>query len=226
MSNFTGKFDFCDMIEMHGVESVINNYKVYIGDNKTPLRIESVRDLAPYYPHILKSGGFDNRNNTGTVFLTNRSYINELEDDYKKYGIDCSTLEYYRANLKKELDHVEMVYWMKKCDNDEFLDVFYKGLEYYYHQDASSLDMNDYLDLNIGDRIWNNSLFDACTQFKKYGEGLSNYFSHLNTRDGDDIDEYLRDLLMIHGYVENKFNKPYIINSIFCDDFAKFNKYI
>ena len=69
MSNFTGKFDFYDMIEMHGVESVINNYKVYIGDNKTPLRIESVRDLAPYYPHILKSGGFDNRNNTGTVFF-------------------------------------------------------------------------------------------------------------------------------------------------------------
>ena len=50
--SIAGKYCFEDTVEIFDADNILNNYKVYIGDNILPLRMESEKDLVPYYPFL------------------------------------------------------------------------------------------------------------------------------------------------------------------------------
>lgn len=52
MSRFSGKCDFCDEIEIVGLDKILNA-EVYVGDNKEPLKLNCLADCIPYYPYAI-----------------------------------------------------------------------------------------------------------------------------------------------------------------------------
>ena len=51
MSLYSGKCDFADMVDIWGIEKAINA-DVYLYDSLIPLRIETEKDLVPFYPFL------------------------------------------------------------------------------------------------------------------------------------------------------------------------------
>ena len=57
MSRFSGK---CDLYDHCGdyTDSQLQASRFYIGRNIIPLKIETQKDLAPYYPHLICAAGY------------------------------------------------------------------------------------------------------------------------------------------------------------------------
>lgn len=56
LSRYSGKCDLYDsLITIHGFteEEIKTNVNIYVGANKDPLHIESIKDVIPYYPHLV-----------------------------------------------------------------------------------------------------------------------------------------------------------------------------
>ena len=100
MSKFSGKCDFYDEIEIFGLENILKS-KVYIGDNKKPLTLTCREDCIPYYPYVVTASA--KTNNVGTIFLTNKSWV---DIEAERYG-EMSCHKHYRELLKKELEKAE-----------------------------------------------------------------------------------------------------------------------
>lgn len=97
MSRFSGKCDFCDVIEIMGLEHVLK-CEIYVGDELVELK--SLRDCIPLYPHIVTSSYTDRKNMTGVIRLSSRSWV-DLEEERYGHG---SWHDWYRNELKKEME--------------------------------------------------------------------------------------------------------------------------
>lgn len=102
MSRYTGKCDFCDEIDIMGLDNILAS-KVYLNGKEEPLCLKSYKDCVPYFTHIVSACGFTNR--IGTVWLTDipwldicesrwnypYEYFNDLRlklaEEFKKNGI-------------------------------------------------------------------------------------------------------------------------------------------
>lgn len=98
MSRFSGKCDFCDEIEICGLDHVLN-CEVYIGDNEDPLPLKCLEDCIPYYPYIVVTAGMDNVRKAGVLRLSNRSWV-DIEEE--RYG-HLKMHDIFRDELRKEL---------------------------------------------------------------------------------------------------------------------------
>lgn len=98
MSRFSGKCDFCDEIEIFGLEHILNS-EVYVGNSKEPLKLTCLADCVPYYPHIVSIAYHDNMNNRSCIRLTEKSWVDIEAERYGEHQIH----EYYREELHKEL---------------------------------------------------------------------------------------------------------------------------
>lgn len=100
MSRFSGKCDFCDLIDIFGLDKILNSI-IYVGDKRVELK--SRRDCIPYYPHIERMGGWDAKEGRGVFFLTDRSWVDIEEERYGHMKIH----DYYREALRKEMEAAE-----------------------------------------------------------------------------------------------------------------------
>ena len=97
MSRFSGKCDFCDEIEIHGLDRVLNA-KVYVGDCDKPLKLNSLADCIPYYPYVVVAS-FD-LGGCLEFYLTSKSWVDMQEERYGYFACYDS----YRKILLKEIE--------------------------------------------------------------------------------------------------------------------------
>lgn len=100
MSKFSGKCDFCDEIDIFGLENILKS-KVYIGSSDIPLVLRNRKDCIPYYPYIVV--GSVTEHGIGTIRLSNRSWV-DIEEE--RYG-HMTMHDHYRNELKKEMEKAE-----------------------------------------------------------------------------------------------------------------------
>lgn len=99
MSKFSGKCDFCDEIEIFGLEHILNS-EVYVGDSEEPLKLTCLADCVPYYPHIVSVASHDNVKNRSYIRLTSKSWVDIEEERYGK----LRSHDYYRRRLQEEIE--------------------------------------------------------------------------------------------------------------------------
>lgn len=102
MSRFSGKCDFCDEIEIFGLDCILNS-KVYVGQSADPLELHCLADCVPYYPYIVSSSYMDNVGKRGVIRLTEKSWVDIEEDRYGK--LDVHIL--FRDRLRIEIEKAE-----------------------------------------------------------------------------------------------------------------------
>lgn len=117
MSNFSGKCDLYDHIEIHGLENTLKS-KIYVGyDSKEPLKIKEERDLVPYYPFVISMGAFNH--GIGTIYLMDESWVNYEEKDVLEFYLEQILKIYRRCKRKKIEFNVDEVW-------EEVSNVFWK----------------------------------------------------------------------------------------------------
>lgn len=97
--SIAGKCCFEDTVEIFGADNILNKYRVYIGDNILPLRMESKKDLIPYYPY-LESIMISNKNDGGVIRLQTDSFINIEEREWITWRLE-KLKKYYRKCKRK-----------------------------------------------------------------------------------------------------------------------------
>lgn len=106
MSKFSGRFDFYDLIVLHGFDYVQHSRVYTVGgfDQQTGkvipekrLEFESLKDAVPYYPYIItmSSTGKD----AGTIYLSAKSWVDIEEERYGHFAAH----DRYRRELQEEL---------------------------------------------------------------------------------------------------------------------------
>lgn len=96
MSRFSGRCDFCDEIEIFGLDFILNS-KVYLGDSRTPLDLNSLADCIPYYPYVVASGGYNIKDGYGTLYLAAESEV------VRRAKYDPEGADRYRKLLEEEI---------------------------------------------------------------------------------------------------------------------------
>ena len=118
MSKYSGKCDFADHIDIHGMDSVRKS-KIYLGyDNYIAgisLNIKSERDAMPFYTHIISFCSM--RDGVGNVVLTERSWLDLEEEDRLKWYREAVLKEYRRCKRKK-IEFVPEEVLKKVCQTD------------------------------------------------------------------------------------------------------------
>lgn len=76
MSKYSGKCDFADSVEIWGTDFVLNS-DIFYKDLPVPLKIDSEKDLVPFYPFIVSTASVGK--NSGMVVLSERSFVDVEE---------------------------------------------------------------------------------------------------------------------------------------------------
>lgn len=114
------------LIDRYTDEELKNNVNIYIGNIKTPLKIESQKDLIPYYPHIVSSGGFDNVERKADIHITSKSWVDMEEKESLEWRLNSLLRIYNRCKRKKiEFDVDEAV---KEITWNDWNEELYKEL--------------------------------------------------------------------------------------------------
>lgn len=110
MSLYSGKCDMADVVEIHGIDNMLKS-KIFIESNIVPLKIETEKDLVPYYPFLIASSGSEN--GIGSFRITDESYVDREERQI---------LDYYTNECKD---------YIKKCKrNKQDVDIEHFKNEY------------------------------------------------------------------------------------------------
>lgn len=100
MSRFSGKFDFCDEIDIKGLDRILR-CDVYCNGQR--LELKTRRDCIPYYPHIIACSAWDNERRCGSITLSGKSWVDIEEERYGHMKIH----DFYREALRKEMEATE-----------------------------------------------------------------------------------------------------------------------
>lgn len=104
MSRYSSRYDCYDslvMIHKYTDEELKNNVNIYIGNIKTPLKIDSQKDLIPYYAHLVSSAYFNNEERKSTIHLTSQSWVDYEEADILEFRLKLLLRIYNRCKRKK-----------------------------------------------------------------------------------------------------------------------------
>lgn len=109
ISVYSGRCDLCDTVEIHGIEEIINKYKIYYCDQILPLEVKKKKDLIPYYPFLVYEMG-SNKETGGTIHLSSRSYVDEEEKEQLQWILN-DALRYWNKykRQKKSFDKEEVL---------------------------------------------------------------------------------------------------------------------
>lgn len=96
MSRFSGK---CDLYDHCGdyTDSQLQETRFYIGRNIVPLKIETQKDLSPYYPHLVSVAGCSD--GVSVVHFTEDSFIDREEAEHLTWKLD--SLKKYCRKCKR-----------------------------------------------------------------------------------------------------------------------------
>lgn len=97
MSKFSGKCDLYDWIEIAGgyQEFMDCGYTIYVGKSEEPLKIESLKDLVPYYPYVISSVA------GGILHLSSRSWVDMEEERCLNNYLSAIIKNFNRCKRKK-----------------------------------------------------------------------------------------------------------------------------
>lgn len=98
MSRFSGKCDFCDEIEIYGLDKILQS-EIYVGDSDEPLKLTCLADCIPYYPYVVVVASHNA--DRSIIRLTSKSWV-DIEED--RYGYFASH-DYYRKILQEEMQN-------------------------------------------------------------------------------------------------------------------------
>lgn len=104
ISRYSGKCDVYDsfvMIHNYTDEELKNNAKVYLGKSDTPLKLENMKDLIPYYPHLISVGCYDNTERKSVIHITSKSFVDIEEQETLEYYLNRILTIYNRCKRKK-----------------------------------------------------------------------------------------------------------------------------
>ena len=111
MSLYSGKCDFCDIVEIHNVDNILKS-NVYIGWNIIPLRFETEKDLIPYYPYLVASNA--TTNGVEEIRLTSESYVDRQErENLELYTKECQK---YVNKCKRKKEFCDISHFDKEND--------------------------------------------------------------------------------------------------------------
>lgn len=123
MSKYSGCSDLFDslMICKYTEEQLKNNVKIYIGNNYVPLKIESYKDVIPYYPHLVCSSVHNNKKNNAIYHITAESSVDKNEKEILNVYLD-RILKFYEKckqnkiefNIKEAVESAYFVDWNKE----------------------------------------------------------------------------------------------------------------
>jgi hypothetical protein len=99
MSRYSGKCDLADTIDIHGER--ILNAKIYVGLSNKPLQINAMKDLIPYYPHIIGAACFDNVEGKSVIHLSSESWVDHEERESLEFKLKWLIKIYNRCKRKK-----------------------------------------------------------------------------------------------------------------------------
>jgi hypothetical protein len=104
ISKFSGKCDVFDsLIAINGYtdEELKNNVNIYIGDVKTPLKIENQQSLIPYYAHLVCGSLHDNKERKASIYITKESFVDREERENLEWRLEKLLTIYNRCKRKK-----------------------------------------------------------------------------------------------------------------------------
>ena len=101
MSIFSGKCDFCDEIEIWGLDHILN-CDIYVGDSGEPLKLTCLADCVPYYPYVTAVAAHDKVKNKGYIRLTEKSWVDLEEERCGHHAV----FDMYRQYLREEIERV------------------------------------------------------------------------------------------------------------------------
>mgnify|MGYP007122054073 CR=1 FL=1 len=97
----SGKCDFEDTCCIYGEQNIIDKYDVFVGDHTIiPLKIETPKDLVAYYPYLTTMISYNGAR--GTIYLTNRSYIDQEEEEWLSRRLKDLVGYYKKCKRKQE----------------------------------------------------------------------------------------------------------------------------
>lgn len=109
MSLYSGKFDFCDMCDIHNVDNILKS-KVYIWRNIIPLKFETEKDLIPYYPYLVSHPYLVTTISTtgiGEIRLSTESYVDKQERETLEWYVKDCQKYMNKCKRKKEIINIE-----------------------------------------------------------------------------------------------------------------------
>ena len=100
MSEFSGKCDFKDTIDIWGADAICSS-NIYLYEQLIPLRIDTEKDLIPYYPYIVISAAMS-KTGKNEIHLSKESYV----DSYEKDLLTNILKNHLKKHRKCKRDHV------------------------------------------------------------------------------------------------------------------------
>lgn len=104
ISRFSGKCDCHDSliaISKYTDEELKNNVDIYIGNIGTPLRIESQKNLIPYYAHLVSFAYHNSDEKKAIINITSESWVDMEERELLEFRLECLLRIYNRCKRKK-----------------------------------------------------------------------------------------------------------------------------
>lgn len=177
ISKFSGKCDCYDILIYGYTEDELkNNVKIYIGDAKTPFKIECIQDLIPYYPYIITYLGFNGAEKKTVIHLSSESYVDYEEREIMQSYLKQILREYNKCKKKKEDFNINDV-TSKVCWNyvneDVIREIAARVKEKGKKADISDLhlDIREYYRKELVNEMLENGLNPANYGYKRFVEG-------------------------------------------------------
>lgn len=120
ISRYTDRCDLGDTVEIFGVDNILSKYKIYISDCIVPLKIDSEKELLPFYPYIVAIM-VSNKEEGGTIRLSSKSYIDEQEEEWLTWDLDYAKKYWAKCKRdKKTFDEEECLKKMSWLNVQEY----------------------------------------------------------------------------------------------------------
>lgn len=120
ISGYSGKCDIFDSLGDYTDEQ-LQQCNIFIEDNPVPLRINNQHDLAPYYPHLMISGG--GYKGCWTCQITSRSFIDIEEEEHLSWKLRDFQKYWRKCKRDKtpyvESEAIEKVCWTPPTETDK-----------------------------------------------------------------------------------------------------------
>ena len=101
ISKYTDRHDFGDTVEIFGVEKILSKYQIYLYNSIVPLKMESKRELLPFYPYLIGMM-YSNREEGGVIRLSSESYIDTQEKEWLGWTLRDAQ-KYWRQCKRKKI---------------------------------------------------------------------------------------------------------------------------
>lgn len=118
ISVYSGKCDCYDtLVEINKITD-FSNTEIYAGSNRLiPLRIDSQKDLMPFYPYLITMIS-SSKNGVDTVYLSDKSYVDKEEEEWLQWRL-TQLKKYYRRCKRNHVDFDDKKAIKKICVQDE-----------------------------------------------------------------------------------------------------------